>query len=70
MVDKPTRLVRLPIVLQRTGLSRSTLYQKIEAGKFPEQHPLGDGGRAVGWIEGDIDRWIEEQASRPRKRRG
>ena len=52
-----TRFIRLPEVLARTGLSPATIYRQIKAGRFPAQVTLGI--RAVGWIESEIDDWIE-----------
>jgi len=52
-----THFIHLPEVLARTGLSRATIYQYIKAGRFPAQITLGI--RAVGWIESEIDDWIE-----------
>ena len=49
-------LIRLTEVKHRTGLSRSTIYARIAEGTFPEQIPLG--GRAVGWLDSEIDQWI------------
>jgi prophage regulatory protein len=49
-------ILRLPQVAQRTGLSRSTLYQYIKDGEFPRPVPLGL--RAVGWLESEIIDWI------------
>ncbi|MDR3411824.1 MAG: AlpA family phage regulatory protein, partial [Formivibrio sp.] len=43
------RILRLPNVLDRTGLSRSTVYQRVSEGRFPRPVSLGD--RAVGWVE-------------------
>jgi prophage regulatory protein len=40
-------ILRLPAVKVATGLSRSTLYLRISQGVFT--HPVGLGGRAVGW---------------------
>ena len=51
-------------VRERTGLSRSTIYSRIAEGTFPKQVSLG--GRAVGWIESEINSWLEEQVSRSR----
>ena len=51
------RILRLPSVQARTGLSRSTIYLRIAEGTFPRQISLG--ARAIGWLEGDIDDWIE-----------
>ena len=49
-------ILRRPQVQQRTGLSRSTLYQYIKAGEFPASIQLGP--RAVGWLESDVSDWI------------
>ena len=54
-----TSIVRLSDVKHRTGLSRSTIYARIAEGTFPEQIPLG--GRAVGWLDSEIDQWIAQQ---------
>ncbi len=55
----PKRILRLPIVLDRTGLSRSTVYQRVTDGKFPR--PVSLGARAVGWIEAEVEEWIARQ---------
>lgn len=55
----PRRLIRLREVLHRTGLSRSTVYRRIELGQFPKPYPLG--GRIVAWAESEVDRWIAEK---------
>ena len=52
------QILRLPQVKTQTGLSRSSLYQRIAEGTFPRQISLG--GRAVGWLESDIENWIKE----------
>ena len=52
-------ILRLPAVTARTGLSRSTIYLRISDNRFPK--PISLGGRAVGWIESDINDWIEQQ---------
>jgi prophage regulatory protein len=49
-------VLRLPSVKERTGLSRSTLYLRIAAGSFPA--PISLGGRAVGWLESEVEGWI------------
>lgn len=54
--DKPDRILRLPAVLERTGLSRSTLYRKIQAGTFPKQVPISI--RCAGWRESTVDEWM------------
>ena len=51
-VEVPTRIVRLPEVLARTGLSRNTIYVRLAEGSFP---------KPVGWIEEELDEWIRQQ---------
>lgn len=50
-------ILRRPKVQDRTGLSRSSLYAMMAAGKFPKPIPLG--ARAVGWAESEIEAWLE-----------
>ena len=54
----PETILRLVEVLRRTGLSRSTLYTYRAKRQFPHQVSLG--GRAVGWIRGEVEDWINE----------
>jgi prophage regulatory protein len=55
-----TTILRLPQVKARTGLSRSTIYSRIAQGSFPKPVTLG-GARAVGWVEAQIESWIDRQ---------
>ena len=52
-------ILRLPAVISRTGLARSTIYLRLKEGEFPK--PINLGERAVGWLEAEIDDWIEQQ---------
>ena len=52
-------------VQARTGLSRSTIYDYIRAGRFPA--PVRVGDRAVGWVAGEVDAWLAAQVERSRK---
>jgi len=64
--EYPLSLIRLPEVLKRTGLSRSTIYDKLDAKSprydptFPKRRNLGTS--SVGWVESEIDAWL---VSRP-----
>lgn len=60
----PTRMLRLPEVLARTGLSRSTIYVRLDQGRFPR--PVSLGGRAVGWVEAELDEWLRERIAESR----
>ena len=57
--DQGDKLVDLAEVLDRTGLSRSTVYNYIKAGLFPRQRKLGL--RRVGWLASELDAWIVER---------
>ena len=59
-----TVILRLPKVKTRTGLSRSTIYQRVADGQFPK--PVSLGGRAVGWIETEIQEWLAERIAASR----
>ncbi len=59
------RIIRLPEVMTRTGLSRSTIYLRISQGTFPK--PVSLGTRAVGWVESEIDEWVIQQIEASRK---
>ena len=59
------RLLRRPAVQDRTGLGRSSMYERIKSGTFPSPIRLAPG-RAVGWLESDIDSWIEHQVTQSR----
>jgi len=54
------RILRLPEVIHRTGLRRSSIYLAIDQGRFPR--PVSIGQRSVGWISDDIDDWIMSRA--------
>lgn len=61
-------ILRLPLVKQRTGLSRSTIYALVKAGKI--KPPIALGPRAVGWLESDIDDFITSRINASRGSRG
>jgi len=60
-----TSILRLPAVKARTGLSRSTIYLRVSESTFPK--PVSLGGRAVGWIESEIQQWLEQRIAASRK---
>ncbi len=51
-----TMILRRPDVESRTGLSRSSIYDGMSKGTFPQAVKLGV--RAVGWRESDITNWL------------
>jgi prophage regulatory protein len=58
-------ILRLPAVKTRTGLSRSTIYLRVSQGTFPR--PVSLGGRAVGWLEVEVQEWLQRQIEASRK---
>ena len=58
-------ILRLPDVMARTGLSRSSIYLRIANEAFPRAVSLG--GRAVGWLEKDIEDWLAEKIEASRE---
>jgi prophage regulatory protein len=64
------RFIRLRTVIEKTGLSRASLYNRLKKGSkyydpdFPIQIKLG--GAAVAWIEYEIDDWMEAQIKKSR----
>ena len=53
------KILRLPEVKVKTGLSRSYIYYLITQNKFP--NTIRIGSRCVGWLESDINSWIESK---------
>lgn len=53
------RLIRLPEVMSRVGLGRSTIYRWMSEGKFPK--PVQLGGHTVAWVEDEVEKWIAEK---------
>ncbi len=53
------RVLRAREVIEKTGLSRTCLWRRERAGAFPSRRDLGGG--LVGWLESDIDAWIESR---------
>ncbi len=66
--QSPARLaiLRRQEVETRTGLSRSTIYDWLNwrsprfKPDFPKPISLG-GGAAVGWVESEVETWLQQQ---------
>jgi prophage regulatory protein len=57
----PDKILRMRTVLERTGLSRSTLYRKMHDGTFPHQIRISE--HCCGWRESAINRWMADPVS-------
>ena len=63
VITSPNRILRIRTVLERTGLSRSTLYRKIQQGTFPKQLRISE--RCMGWRESAVEAWLRSPTSYP-----
>lgn len=50
------KLLRLPDVIELTGLSRSTILRMVDQDRFPR--PLRLNERANGWLQSEISDWV------------
>jgi prophage regulatory protein len=63
--DNMRSIVRLPQVKSRLGLSRSTIYKMVQEGRLAK--PIALGARAVGWLNSDIEEFLDERIAASRK---
>lgn len=52
------KILRMRTVLERTGLSRSTVYRKVQDGTFPPKVKISE--HCCGWRESEINRWMAD----------
>ena len=58
------KILRMPAVVRKLGIARATIYDWLNPksprydATFPKQHRLGM--QSVGWVESELDKWIEE----------
>lgn len=52
---------RLPAVKKISGLGRSSIYDGMADGTFPQSVKIGK--RAVGWLTSDLNKWLEARTS-------
>jgi prophage regulatory protein len=54
----PVNIIRPARTCKKLQVSSAKLFDMIAKGQFPKPFTLIPGGRAVGWVEADVDRWI------------
>ena len=59
MTDRSECFLRIRAVLARTGLSRSTLYRKMDSGNFPRQIKIAE--RCCAWRSSAVDAWLRNR---------
>ena len=55
------RILRMRALSQKLQISSSRIYALVAEGKFLKPFQLVPGGRAVGWLEADVDSWLLER---------
>jgi prophage regulatory protein len=61
MKNEAKKIIRLPTVIERTKISRSSIYSFVKNGTFPT--PIKLSVRSIGFLESEIEDWIN---NRPR----
>ena len=53
------QVLRINEVISKTGLSRSTVYELMKSGTFPQSVKLAI--RTIGWLESEVNDWIKSK---------
>lgn len=53
---------RLPVVEQKSGLSRSEIYKQVSSGRFPKPRSYKQSSKSF-WLATEIRKWQQEQVS-------
>ena len=64
-----TRILRWPEVNLKTGLCRSHVHQLVSKRQFPAPIKLTPNGRASGWIESEVNVWLEQRIADSRTKK-
>lgn len=59
--ERPMRFLKLKEVMEKSALSRSAIYRKMNDGEFPQSVSLGD--RAVAWVESEVQDWVIDKVA-------
>ena len=52
-------ILRIKDIINKTGLSRSSVYRLAQAGEFPKPIKLSE--RSSGWLESEVNNWIDSR---------
>jgi prophage regulatory protein len=58
---KQLTVLRMPDVVARSGLKRSSIYELMACQQFPASFPLTASGRAVGWSSDEVEAWVRDR---------
>jgi prophage regulatory protein len=57
-ISSLVNVVRHNQVRKKLNVSSAKLFDMIAQGQFPKPFTLVPNGRAVGWLESEVDQWI------------
>lgn len=57
-------LLRLPQVIERTGICKAKIYQLMKLDKFPASIKVGN---STAWVSSEVDAWIDNTIAEARK---
>lgn len=61
-------ILTLNMAMARVGLSRSSIYEMMKKGEFPRSVRVGL--RRVGWVESEVDAWLQACINARQKKTG
>jgi prophage regulatory protein len=56
---RPRRVLRMPATEEKVGLRESQIREKVAAGEFPKPIRLSASGRAVGFLEHELEEYLD-----------
>jgi predicted DNA-binding transcriptional regulator AlpA len=59
LVPTETRIMRLPAVAEKVGLSQSAIRARVKNRDFPP--PVHIGERAIGFVADEVETWLVER---------
>jgi prophage regulatory protein len=65
MTEQSLRMIRLPQVMELTGMKETFIREAIKKGDFPQNIEMGMRCRA--WIEAEVMQWIQDRIENQRK---
>lgn len=60
------QLIKLPDVIELTGLSSSSVYRLSASGSFPSPIKLTPGGRSSAWVADEVNQWVADRIAASR----
>jgi prophage regulatory protein len=58
---RPRRVLRMSATEEKVGLKESQIREKVAKGTFPKPIRLSPSGRAIGFLEHELEQYLEER---------